>query len=309
MSYQLVPPYDHRCNIAERSIKTWKNHFVGVLSRAAATFPLHIWCQSIPQAEHQLMLLSMSNFNPKISSYAHVYVQHYYNANPFVLIGMDYLVHDKPNHIKTFAAHYRKGYVLGTSFKHYQAQKIWMINTRSTRVSATIFFKHKYLSNPTATPDDAIIAAAGNLVTAIKGHLPHRLQESHFSELTRLSTIFSDAAATPQIEIPQQCRSPSLTTKNTKDNKVLTKPHPPPPPPVHMEPPEDRFDHGLPTPRRIPNLDFLETPPRVAPHTNPPRVAPPEPPVTPTPMLELPNRLASRTRSKNPNFPLHCTRI
>ena len=100
--------------------------------------------------------------------YAHVYGQHDYNAKPFVPIGMESLVHDKPNHIKTFDAHCRKGYVLGTSFEHYRAWKIWMINTRATRVSATVFHKHKYISNPTATPADAIIAVAGNLITEIK---------------------------------------------------------------------------------------------------------------------------------------------
>ena len=76
ISYQLVPPDDHRRNIAERAIQTWKNHFVVVISGTAATLPLHLWCQAIPQAERQLMLFSMSNFNPKISSYAHVYGQH-----------------------------------------------------------------------------------------------------------------------------------------------------------------------------------------------------------------------------------------
>ena len=75
ISYQLVPPKDHRCNIAERAIQIWKNHFVGVLSGTSTTFPLHIWCQAIPQDERQLMLLSMSNVNPKISSYANVYGQ------------------------------------------------------------------------------------------------------------------------------------------------------------------------------------------------------------------------------------------
>ena len=48
MSYQLVPPYDHHRNIAERAIQTWKNHFVGVLIGAAATFLLHLWCQATP---------------------------------------------------------------------------------------------------------------------------------------------------------------------------------------------------------------------------------------------------------------------
>ena len=58
----------------------------------------------------------------------------------------------------------------------------------------------------------------------------------------------------------------------------------------------DRFEHAL------PNLNFPETPPRVAPHTSPPRVAPPTPPVQPTSRVEPHNGPASRTRSKNPNF-------
>ena len=85
-------------------------------------------------------------------------------------------MHDKPNRIETFSAHCRKGYVLGTSFIHYRAWKIWMINTQATQVSSTVFHKHKYISNPTATPADVIISAAENLLTAIKVHIPHRLQ-------------------------------------------------------------------------------------------------------------------------------------
>ena len=76
MLYQLVPPDDHCQNISERAIQTWKNHFVGVLSGEAAKFPLHLWCQATAQAKRKLMLLSLSNVNPKISYYAHVYGQH-----------------------------------------------------------------------------------------------------------------------------------------------------------------------------------------------------------------------------------------
>ena len=65
MTYQLVPPDDHHCNIAERAIQTWKNHFDSVLSRAAATFPLHLWGQTIPQTEPQILLLdNVNNGNP-----------------------------------------------------------------------------------------------------------------------------------------------------------------------------------------------------------------------------------------------------
>ena len=51
MTYQLVQPDDHRRNIAEKSIKFCKEHFITILRGAAITFPLHLWCQVIPQAE------------------------------------------------------------------------------------------------------------------------------------------------------------------------------------------------------------------------------------------------------------------
>ena len=53
---------------------------------------------------------------------------------------------------KTFAEHCSKGYVLGTSLEHYRAWIIWKKDSRRTRVSATIFHKHKYISNPSVTP-------------------------------------------------------------------------------------------------------------------------------------------------------------
>ena len=52
-TFQLVPPDDHHCNLAEKAIQTWKYHFIGVMSGKAATFPVHLWCQAILQAERQ----------------------------------------------------------------------------------------------------------------------------------------------------------------------------------------------------------------------------------------------------------------
>jgi hypothetical protein len=55
-AYELVPLDNHRCNMAEKAIQTFKDHCVGVL-RGCATFPLHLWCQLLPQVERQLFLL------------------------------------------------------------------------------------------------------------------------------------------------------------------------------------------------------------------------------------------------------------
>ena len=116
-----------------------------VLSGTAPTFLLHLWYQIVPQDERQLLLLRQTKCNPKVNAYKHLYGQHYNNAHPFVPIGMECVVHEKPRRRKTFAQHCKRGFVLGTSPYHYQAWNVWMEETRSERVSATVFFKHKYI--------------------------------------------------------------------------------------------------------------------------------------------------------------------
>ena len=50
---------------------------------------------------------------------------------------------------------------------------MWMQQTRATRVSATVFHKHKYISNPTVIPVDAVIAASRNFASTLKGKMIH----------------------------------------------------------------------------------------------------------------------------------------
>jgi hypothetical protein len=115
MTYELVPPDDHQCNMAEKAIQTFKDHFVGILSGCAPTFPLHLWCQLLPQVEWQLLLLRQSRLHPNLSAYVHVYGHHHYNKHPFIPFGMEALVHAKPHKGPTYAVHCKKAFVLGTS--------------------------------------------------------------------------------------------------------------------------------------------------------------------------------------------------
>ena len=165
MTFQKVPPDDHRRNVAERAIQTWKDHFISAFSGTASDFPTHLWCQLLPQMEKQLCLLRQTNANPNVCTYTHLYGPHNYNAVPFVPIGIKCMlpfvpigikcmVHDKPAKRKSFAH-----WVLSTSPLHYRCWQIWMKETRASRISGTVFFKHKYLTNPTASPADAIVAA------------------------------------------------------------------------------------------------------------------------------------------------------
>jgi len=70
LKVQLVPPYNHRQNLAERAIQTYKNHFIAGLSSTDPSFPLILWDTLIPQANITLNLLRSSRINPKLSAYA-----------------------------------------------------------------------------------------------------------------------------------------------------------------------------------------------------------------------------------------------
>jgi hypothetical protein len=67
LDFQLVPPYDHRQNAAERAIGIWKDHFVaGLVSLDPSNFPMHLWCRLINQCTQTLNLMRSSHINPRL---------------------------------------------------------------------------------------------------------------------------------------------------------------------------------------------------------------------------------------------------
>ena len=248
MTYELVPPEEHRRNIAEKAIQTFKDHFIGVLSGCAKSMPMHLWCQLLPQVERQLLLLRQSAVNPGMSAYAHVYQgQHDYNKHPFVPIGMEALVHEKPHKRRSFAQHCKKGYVLGTSFEHYRCQTVWMVDSHNRRTSGAVWFKHKYLTHPSVTPADRITAAIGGLAKTLTTGIPPQLRDDTLDKLKKLQEILkptvnddsgraSDGRVATRLDNIQQASSPRV---------------PPNPPRVA------KYDYALPP--RVPTSTSMDT--------------------------------------------------
>jgi hypothetical protein len=69
----------------------------------------------------------------------------------------------------TWEEHSTDGWYLGTSNEHYQCHKIYVKKTRAERISDTVFFKHKYITQPTLRQADTIIKALDDLTHALKG--------------------------------------------------------------------------------------------------------------------------------------------
>ena len=68
VKFQLVPPYLHRANAAERAIQTYKDHLIAGLSSCDPNLPLHLWDHLIPYATLTLNILRPSCLNPRLSA-------------------------------------------------------------------------------------------------------------------------------------------------------------------------------------------------------------------------------------------------
>ena len=143
MTYQLVPPHDHRRNRAEKAIQTFKDHFISILCGTDKDFPLHLWDRIIPQAEHTLNMLRPSRMTPTVSAHAYLWGQHDYNANPYAPLGCKVEAHVVPGKRETWAPHTVSGYYIGNAPQHYRCHDIYIPDTKGTRTCETVFFKHK----------------------------------------------------------------------------------------------------------------------------------------------------------------------
>ena len=140
---QLVPPVNHRQNLAERAIQTFKNHFKSVITGVDESFPMKLWDKILPQVFLTLNLLRQSNVAPTVSAYAYINGPVDYNAMPLAPMGC-----------ATWAENSIDGWYLCTSTEHYRCHVVHLKKTRSERITDTVWFKHKYITQPNVTPVD-----------------------------------------------------------------------------------------------------------------------------------------------------------
>jgi hypothetical protein len=124
--------------------------------------------------------------------YAHG--NHDFNAHPLAPMGCAVQIYVRPENQKTWDVNSIDGYYIGTSFEHYQNYTIWCIDTQAERNSDTVWFKHKYLTNPKLTAADVIVNAANDLNEAIRTNPPSKLPSKSKNDLAKLAEIFTQAA-------------------------------------------------------------------------------------------------------------------
>ncbi len=166
---QLVPSDNHRRSLAERAIQTFKNHFKAILAGVDDSFPMQLWDKLLPQTVLTLNLLRQLNVAPTVSAYQYVHGNFDYNKMPLAPMGCVVQLYESINRRETWADNSTDGWYLGTSNKHYRCHIIYVKKTRSKRISDTVFFKHRYITQPTLMQADIIVKAIDDLTYALKG--------------------------------------------------------------------------------------------------------------------------------------------
>jgi hypothetical protein len=166
---ETTPADMHRRNIAEQAIQTYKGHFISTLAGVSDDFPIHQWHELVPQIVLTLDLLRQLHVAPNVSAYTYHYGNFDYNLMPLAPMGCAVQFHIKPNRRKSWGEHSSDGWYLTTSPDHYRCHNIFVKATRAKRISDTVYFKHKHITQPTLTTEDLVIKAIQDLSNAIKG--------------------------------------------------------------------------------------------------------------------------------------------
>ncbi|KAL7483861.1 hypothetical protein ACHAW6_014204 [Cyclotella cf. meneghiniana] len=240
---ELTPTDIHRWNIADWAIQTFKGHFISILAGTNDHFTLHEWDQLLPQTV-TLHLLWQSNVSPHVSAYAHHHGHFNYDQTPLAPMGCAVQFNENPNCRWTFGEHSADGWYITTSTEHYRVHKVLVKKTRHLRLSDTVYFRHKYLTQPTVTPGDRIMQAILDFTRAIKDKINNKAA-GQFAALIKLAEVFQPGN-----------RMPILLTGDQPPPRV-----PPTDPPPSEQPAEP-----------LPRVQKLTSQPQ--PHSTPPRVQP-----------------------------------
>jgi hypothetical protein len=146
ITFQLVPPYSHRRNSAERAIKSFKYHLIARLCSTDKSFPINLWDRLLPQAVITLNMLRTSRINPKLSAATHIYGQYDFNRAPMAPPVTIIIANETPNRRRTWAPHGQDGWYIGPALEHYRCYTVYITKTRAERVVETVDFPLKISS-------------------------------------------------------------------------------------------------------------------------------------------------------------------
>eukprot|EP00804_Cyclotella_cryptica_P022671 CCRYP_012468-RA/>CCRYP_012468-RA protein AED:0.28 eAED:0.27 QI:0/0/0/1/0/0/4/0/650 len=151
--WQFIEPNNHQVNAAERTIQTFKNHFVSGLCSTDSNWPLQLWDTMMEQAIITLNLLRTSHIDPSKSAYHQLHGNRYnWNAYPLAPPGTKAVIYESPTTRTSWGTRGLDAWYCGPAFDHYRNMKFYVPSTKAYRVSGSYDLFPQHCVLPTFTP-------------------------------------------------------------------------------------------------------------------------------------------------------------
>ena len=234
MAYELVPPGCHHRNAAEVAIRYFKAHFLSILAGVADDIPFKLWYKLLPQAEITINLLRQSNATPAVSAYAHLSGPFNYNKMPLAPMGCKVQVHEKTDTRGTWVFHSVDGWYVGTSREHYRTHRCHIKATgnqyHTERLSDTVSFQPKSITNPSIMPADKLMQAIADCAAALRGTTSPSKDITQLQHLLSMMTAHAHIKTTvpilpvnmPDLQSVPRVNTPDITHQHITRSSTLS---------------------------------------------------------------------------------------
>jgi hypothetical protein len=116
---QLIELHNHRVNVAERTIQTFKDAFIVALATTDSDFPLQLWDRLMLQVQDTLNMMRTSKINPAILAYEALNRPYDWNRYPLAPLGCKAVVYEDGDTQGLWASRGVDAWYLGPSQDHY----------------------------------------------------------------------------------------------------------------------------------------------------------------------------------------------
>ena len=218
-NYQLVPPNTHQSNAAERTIRTFKAHFLSILAGCAPNSPRNLWEILVPQTELTLNLLRHATLDPTRSEWSYFHGPFNYVKTPIRPLGCDIIAHKKTGTRHSWDFRGAAGWNVGVALQHYFCYTIMAKSTWVAQISDTVEFRHHRLTQPTVTPMDCIVHGVKKFTCDLH-NTPHIACDN---KLLLIEAINQDIQRWKKTTRPPQTKPhrTTLTHTRTKPRSIL----------------------------------------------------------------------------------------
>jgi hypothetical protein len=197
ITFQLVPPYRHIRNAAERAIRSFKDQLIAGLCSTDKSFPMHLWDILLPQAVITLNMLRTPRINPKLSASTHIDGQYDFNRSPMAPPGTRIIAHETPSRRRTWAPHGQYGWYIGPALEHYRCYTVYINKTRGERMVETVDFFPENFKVPFPSSQELATKSATELTHALLHPQPEgpfcKVGDEQMLALQCLADIFEGA--------------------------------------------------------------------------------------------------------------------